>query len=104
MKAIELIEKKHMKEKTCSFNVGDRVKVHLKVKEGDKTRIQIFEGIVIRKRGTSVRENFTVLKSTRGSSYTVEKTFPIHSPVIEKVTVVSSKKARRSKLYHLRSV
>ena len=103
MKAIELIEKKHMKEKTCDFNVGDKVKVHLKVKEGDKTRIQIFEGIVIRRRGTGVRESFTVLKSTRGSSYTVEKTFPLHSPVIEKIKVVTAQKARRSKLYHLRS-
>ncbi|MBN1493013.1 MAG: 50S ribosomal protein L19 [Candidatus Omnitrophica bacterium] len=103
MKEIALLEKKYLKEKVSSFRVGDRVKVSLKVKEGDKTRTQIFEGVVIRKRGEGMRANFTVLKSTRGSTYTVEKTFPIHSPVVENVTVVASKKERRSKLYHLRS-
>jgi large subunit ribosomal protein L19 len=104
MKEIEIIEKKQMKEKTSSFRVGDKVMVALKVTEGDKSRTQIFEGVVIRKRGNGVRENFTVLKSTRGSAYTVEKTFPIHSPVVESVKVISSTKPHRSRLYHLRSV
>jgi large subunit ribosomal protein L19 len=104
MKEIELIEKKHMKEKTSAFRVGDKVMVALKVTEGDKSRTQIFEGVVIRKRGNGVRENFTVLKATRGSAYTVEKTFPIHSPVVESVKVISSTKPHRSRLYHLRSI
>ena len=101
--AIEIIEKKYAKKKKPEFKVGDKVRVYLKVKEGDKTRTQVFEGVVIRKRGNGIKENFTVLKSTRGSSYTIEKTFPLHSPIVEQVKVVASSKVRRSKLYYLRN-
>lgn len=103
MKAIDIIEKKHQKESVPEFNVGDRVKVSLSVKEGDKTRTQIFEGTVIRRKGKGIRESFSVLKAAKGSSHTVEKTFPMHSPIVENVTVVAAKKVRRSKLYYMRA-
>jgi large subunit ribosomal protein L19 len=79
------------------------VKLSLKVVEGEKTRTQAFEGIVIRRRGTGVSASFTVLKRTKGSTDTVEKVFPLHSPTIESLKVVKSTKVRRSKLYYLRS-
>lgn len=98
--AIKLIEKKYLKKDLPNFKVGDRVKVYQKVVEGDKSRTQIYEGIVIRRKGSGTRENFTVLRDLRGDM--VEKIFPIHSPSVEKVVVAkSAKKVRRSKLYHL---
>lgn len=103
-KEIALVESAHLKKAGPDFTVGDRVRVYLKVVEGDKTRTQVFEGTVIRRRGKGSKESFTVLKTTRGSQHTIEKTFPFHSPVVEKVKVVQEKKVYRSKLYHLRSV
>jgi len=102
MKAIEELEKKHLKKDIVPFRVGDLVKLSLKVVEGDKTRTQNFEGIVIRRRGKGMGETFTVLKRAKGSSDTVEKTFPLHSPTIKKIKVMKSTKVRRSKLYYLR--
>ena len=99
-KKMELVEKKYMKDKIPSFRVGDQVKVHTRVHEGDKTRTQIFEGIVIRRHGSGTRESFTVLRTERGDQ--IEKVFPIHSPHVEKVVVEKAGHARTSRLYHLR--
>jgi large subunit ribosomal protein L19 len=98
--AIQIIENESMKKKAPEFRVGNTLKVHIRVKEGDKTRTQVFEGICIRKRGTGIRANFTVLKETHGD--VVEKIFPVHSPTVEKIVVVKKDIARRAKLYHLR--
>jgi len=99
MNKLDVFEKEFLKE-TPDFRPGDAVKVYLKVQEGDKTRTQIFEGIVIRKRGTGVSASFTVLRDSRGDI--VEKIFPPHSPSIEKIVVAKKGKFHRSKLYHLR--
>ena len=100
MKAIDVFEKKTAVKKLPAFRVGDTLKVHLRVKEGEKTRIQIFEGVCIRRRGTGVSASFTVIKETHGDI--VEKVFPIYSPTVEKVTITHKGKAHRAKLYHLR--
>ncbi len=102
MSKIDAIEKTHLKE-VPAFNVGDLVKVSLKVVEGSKSRIQNFEGTVISKKGKGTSASFTVLKKTRGSKDTVEKCFPLYSPNVDKIQVVKSKPAKRAKLYHLRS-
>lgn len=101
MNKLEVIENPHLKKDIPSFRAGDQIKVHLKVKEGDKTRIQIFEGVCIRKRGGSVSSSFSVLKETNGSL--VEKIFPLHSPTIDKIEVSRKGKFKRSRLYHLRN-
>ena len=103
MKHIELVEKGYLKKSVPKFKVGDFVKVSLKVIEGDKTRTQVFEGQVIRRRGRGTGETFTVLKQSHGSGDTVEKTFPVHSPAVEKIKVTKHMKVRRAKLYYLRS-
>ena len=100
MSKIDLIEKDYLKSKVPSFQVGDQVKVHLKVREGEKTRIQVFAGTVIRKRGQGTGASFAVLKETRGD--VIEKVFPLHSPTLEKVVVTAKGRARRAKLYYLR--
>lgn len=94
------IEAAELKENAPVFTVGDTVKVHGKIKEGDRERIQIFEGTVIKIQGGSNRTTFTVRKFSNGIG--VEKTWPLHSPNVEKVEVVRSGKARRAKLYFLR--
>ena len=99
MNKIELIEKEYLKE-IPKFRVGDSVKVSVKVQEGDKTRTQIFEGIVIKRRGSGIGASFTVLRDMRGDI--VEKVFPLHSPSIEKIAVVKKAKFRRARLYTLR--
>ena len=103
MNAIEIIEKQNLKSEVSDFKVGDLVKVAIRVVEGQKTRTENFEGTVIRRRGKSVDATFTVLKQTRGSQDTVEKTFPLHSPNVQKITVIKSKPARRAKLYYMRN-
>lgn len=100
MGKIELIEKDYLKKEIPEFNVGDQVKVNLKVQEGDKTRIQLFQGVVIRKRGRGTNATFTVLKEVRDDL--IEKVFFLHSPHIEKIQVVIKGKVHRAKLYHLR--
>jgi len=97
---IKQIELEQLKETVPAFSVGDTVKVHNKIKEGNRERIQIFEGTVIKKQGGSNRETFTVRKLSNGCG--VEKTWPIHSPFVEKVEVVRRGKARRAKLFYLR--
>ena len=97
---IKNLEASQMKESVDKFNVGDTVKVHNRIKEGNKERIQIFEGTVIKRQGGSNRETFTVRKTSNGIG--VEKTWPIHSPHVEKVEVIRRGKVRRAKLNYLR--
>lgn len=100
MNIIKEIEKEQMKQEPPKFNVGDTVKVHLKIVEGKRERIQIFEGLVIKKQNGGVSENFTVRKISSGVG--VEKTLPLHSPKILDVEVVRKGKVRRAKLYYIR--
>ena len=98
---IRNIETAQLKADVTSFNVGDTVKVFAKVKEGNRERVQVFEGTVLKRQGGGVRETFTVRKSSNGVG--VEKTWPLHSPVIEKIEVVRRGKVRRAKLNYLRT-
>ena len=97
---IKNIEAAQLKESVPSFHVGDTVKVYNKIKEGNRERIQVFEGTVLKKQGGSNRETFTVRKISNGVG--VEKTWPLHSPNVEKVEVVRQGKVRRAKLFYLR--
>ena len=97
---IRKIEAEQCKENIPQFNIGDTVKVYAKIKEGNRERIQMFEGIVIKKQGGSNRATFTVRKNSNGIG--VEKTWPLHSPTIEKVEIVRKGKVRRAKLFYLR--
>lgn len=100
MDIIKSIEHEQLKEKVPVLEVGNTVRVHAKIKEGNRERIQVFEGIIIKKQGGGVNETFTVRKISYGVG--VEKTFLLHSPMVEKVEVVRVGKARRAKLYYLR--
>ena len=97
---IREIEAEQLKETVDTFNVGDTVKVYGKIKEGNRERIQVFEGTVIKKQNGSNRTTFTVRKLSNGVG--VEKTWPLHSPNVERVEVVRRGKVRRAKLYYLR--
>ena len=97
---IKNIESAQLKENMPQFNVGDTVRVYGKIKEGNRERIQVFEGIVLKKQGGSVRATFTVRKNSNGIG--VEKTWPLHSPNVEKVEVIRRGKVRRAKLNYLR--
>ena len=97
---IKSIEQEQLKEKVDEFRVGDTVKVYGKIKEGNRERIQVFEGIVLKRQGGSNRETFTVRKFSNGIG--VEKTWPLHSPNVEKIEVVRRGKVRRAKLNYLR--
>lgn len=96
---IKEIEAAQIKEVT-DFNVGDTIKVHAKIVEGNRERIQVFEGVVLKKQGTGARQTFTVRKASNGVG--VEKTWPLYSPNVEKVEVVRKGKVRRAKLNYLR--
>jgi len=100
MSIIETIEKSQLKTDVPRFRPGDTVRVHVKVVEGDKERIQVFEGVVLRRSGTANRETFTVRKVSYGVG--VERTFPLHSPRLEKIEIVQRGQVRRAKLYYLR--
>ncbi len=100
MKRLERLERGLQKKDVPSFQIGDTVRVHVKVREGEKDRIQIFEGIVIGRKRASNRETFRVRKVSYGVG--VERIFPIHSPFLEKLEVVREGKVRRAKLYYLR--
>ncbi len=97
---IENIERQQLREGIPQFKAGDTVKVHFKVVEGSRHRIQVFQGIVIKRQGQGVRETFTVRKQSFGVG--VERTFPVHSPKIEKIEVTAVGDVRRAKLYYLR--
>ncbi len=101
MNPINVVEERYKKEEVPVFSVGDTVRVHVKVVEGDKERIQPYEGIVIGRRGSSLRETFTVRKVSFGVG--VERVFPLHSPTIEKLEVIKQGDVRRAKLYYLRN-
>ena len=100
MKALDSVEKEVTKKEVPAFRVGDNLKIYIRVKEGDKTRTQLFEGVCTRRRGTGAGSSFSVLKETHGDI--VEKIFPVYSPTIEKIVVGRRIKTRRAKLYHLR--
>ena len=97
---IKNIEAAQLKAEVTEFNVGDTVRVHAKVKEGNRERIQIFEGTVLKRQNGGARETFTVRKTSNGVG--VEKTWPLHSPIVEKIEVVRRGKVRRAKLNYLR--
>ncbi len=97
---IKSIENAQLKETVADFNVGDTVKVYAKVKEGNRVRTQIFEGTVLKRQNGGARETFTVRKSSNGIG--VERTWPVHSPNVEKIEVIRHGKVRRAKLFYLR--
>lgn len=100
MNIIKTLENEQMKEALTEFNVGDTIQVHYRVKEGNRERIQVFEGTVIKRQGGGIRETFTVRRISYGVG--VERTFPLHSPRVEKIVVTRRGKVRRAKLYYLR--
>jgi large subunit ribosomal protein L19 len=101
MDIIRAIEAEQLKKDLPQFRVGDTVKVHVRVKEGNRERIQIFEGTVLKRQNGGIRETFTVRRVAYGVG--VERTFPVHSPIVEKVEVVRRGKVRRAKLFYLRT-
>ena len=100
MDLMKSITQEYEKNDIPAFGVGDTVKVHIKIKEGNRERIQVFEGVVLKKQGGGARETFTVRKNSNGIG--VEKTWPLHSPNVEKVEVIRRGKVRRAKLNYLR--
>jgi large subunit ribosomal protein L19 len=100
MNPTDLIDQTILRDDVPDFAPGDTVKVHVRVVEGNKERVQVFQGVVIRRSGSGVRETFTVRKVSYGVG--VERTFPIHSPVIARLEVVTRGAVRRAKLYYLR--
>jgi len=102
MNVLEQIERENMRHDIPDFRAGDTVRVHIRIIEGNKERLQVFQGVVIRRRRGTMDAGFTVRKISHGIG--VEKTFPLHSPRIEKVEVITRGKVRRSKLYYLRNL
>jgi large subunit ribosomal protein L19 len=100
--AIAELEQAQIRSDIPDFRPGDTLRVHVKVTEGNRSRIQVFQGIVIRRQGSGARETFTVRKISY--SVGVERTFPVHTPAIEKIEVVTRGRVRRAKLYYLRSL
>ena len=102
MNILDKVDAAQLRDDIPKFRPGDTVNVHVKVIEGDKSRIQVFKGVVIRRQNGGIRETFTVRKISVGIG--VERTFPVHSPNIDKIEVVSRGKVRRAKLYYLRNL
>jgi large subunit ribosomal protein L19 len=102
MNRIDLIEMEQMKKNIPPFKAGDTVKVHVKIVEGDKSRIQAFQGVVISRQNGGIRESFTVRKISNNIG--VERVFPLHSPTLDKIEVVTRGQVRRAKLYYLRKL
>ena len=100
MNPTDLVDLQHLRDDIPDFAPGDNLKVHVRVVEGNKERIQVFQGHVIRRQGSGVRETYTVRKVSQGVG--VERTFPVHSPIVAKVEVVTRGDVRRAKLYYLR--
>jgi large subunit ribosomal protein L19 len=102
MKTLDAVDAASLKADLPDFRAGDTLKVHVKVVEGNKTRVQLFQGVVIARSGAGVSETFTVRKVSYGVG--VERTFPLHTPIIEKIEVVTRGDVRRAKLYYLRDL
>ncbi len=102
MQTLDFVDAASMRSDLPDFRPGDTVKVHVRVVEGNKSRIQVFQGVVLRRQGAGVRATFTVRKVSYGVG--VERTFPLHTPVIDKLEVVSRGDVRRAKLYYLREL
>ena len=100
MDVLKAVTQEYIKSDIPAFNVGDTVKVHVKIKEGNRERIQIFEGFVLKRQNGGIGETFTVRRIASGVG--VEKTFPIHSPLVEKIEVVRHGKVRRARLHYMR--
>jgi large subunit ribosomal protein L19 len=100
MQPTDLVDRAHLRDDVPEFGPGDTLKVHVRVVEGNRERLQVFEGVVIRRQGSGLRETFTVRKLSFGVG--VERTFPIHSPIIGKIEVMTRGDVRRAKLYYLR--
>ena len=100
MNALELISNSSMKENVPAVEIGDTVRVHVKIQEGEKSRIQMFEGVVIAKKHGGISETFTVRRVAHGCG--IERVFPVHSPAVDKVELIRHGKVRRAKLYYLR--
>ncbi|MDP9023532.1 MAG: 50S ribosomal protein L19 [Actinomycetota bacterium] len=100
MNNVDVVEQQYLRDDLPDFRPGDTVRVHVRVVEGNRSRIQVFEGVVLRRQGGGVRETFTVRKVSFGVG--VERTFPVHSPIIDQVEVTRRGKVRRAKLYYLR--
>ena len=100
MDVLKAVTQEYIKTDIPAFNVGDTVKVHVKIKEGNRERIQIFEGFVLKRQNGGIGETFTVRRIASGVG--VEKTFPIHSPLVEKIEVVRHGKVRRARLHYMR--
>ena len=102
MNTLDLLDAESLRSDVPGFRPGDTLKVHVRVIEGTRSRVQVFQGVVIRRHGGGVRETFTVRKVSFGVG--VERTFPVHTPVIEKIEVVTRGDVRRAKLYYLRDL
>ncbi len=102
MNTITQIEQNSMRMDIPSFKAGDTLKVYVKIREGEKQRIQVFQGFVLRRQGESNRETFTVRKVSAGIG--VERTFPVHSPMVDKIELVNRGRIRRAKLYYMREL
>jgi large subunit ribosomal protein L19 len=102
MNTLDALDADSLRDDIPGFRPGDTVKVHVRVVEGNRSRIQVFQGVVIRRQGGGIRETFTVRKVSFGVG--VERTFPVHTPVVEKIEVVTRGDVRRAKLYYLREL
>ena len=102
MNTLDVLDADSLRDDIPTFRPGDTVKVHVRVVEGNRSRIQVFQGVVIRRQGGGIRETFTVRKVSFGVG--VERTFPVHTPVVEKIEVVTRGDVRRAKLYYLREL
>ncbi|MDG2428932.1 MAG: 50S ribosomal protein L19 [Acidimicrobiales bacterium] len=100
MQPTDLVDHQNLRDDVPDFDAGDSLKVHVRVVEGNRQRVQLFEGVVIKRQGSGVRETFTVRKLSFGVG--VERTFPVHSPIIDHIEVASRGDVRRAKLYYLR--
>ena len=102
MQTLDLVDAQSIRDDIPDFRVGDTVKVHVNIVEGDRARVQVFQGIVLKRQGDGVRETFTVRKVS--FQVGVERTFPVHSPVIARIEVLAHGHVRRAKLYYLRNL
>ena len=102
MNKLQSVEKEFLRSDMPEFRSGDTLRVHVKVREGDKERIQIFQGVVISRRGSGTNESFTVRKMSGGVG--VERVFPLHSPILDRIDVIRRGRVRRAKLYYLRGL